>query len=400
MLGESTSRFTLTENHELKIDNLFFELLQVALGTRDRLSRNPDENEWSALFALSQKQTLIGFTFFSIERLSWVGQKPPQKLLYEWIAISEQIKQQNASLNKEAVRLSSLFSNAGLRSMILKGQANARLYVTGCHSLASLRQAGDIDIYIEGGREYVLHELRKLRLIGDVGEYKCDREPMASYHHVDLPNTENGISVEVHYMPSSGLFNPFNNKKLQTFLKEEAKREIYLVEEGFYVPNIRFALVMQLAHIMHHVIDEGVGFRQVIDYYFLLKSYSLDKKYTDEILRRTGMVKFAGALMWVMQYCLKIDNNLLIVVPNERRGRILLERIMQGGNFGHYQQRPSGIIKRYLFMMTFRMKVLSLCPSEVIWCQLHHIWFLVRTIPARIQRRKMSLREDQGTVLK
>ena len=365
---------------------MFFELLQVALSTREVLSRNPSEEEWATLLDVSLKQAVGGITFLSIEKLINKGLKPPQTILYEWIAINERIRQQNELFNKEAANLTSLFESVGCHSVILKGQANARLYPERLS-----RQPGDIDIYVEGGQEYVLQKLRELGLINKIGEYVCDGEPIASYHHIDLPKTENDIPVEVHYRPSSGLYNPFNNRKLQGFLVEEARRESTLVDEGFYVPSLRFALVMQLAHILHHAIYEGVGLRQVVDYYFLLKDNTIERSEIMNILCQTGLEGFAGALMWVLRCCMRLEEKNMIAEPNEKRGSILMERIMCGGNFGRYNQKPNGIFTRNLYMIRFRLKDIALCPSEVLWCELRHIWFLLSSIPARFQRRKISL---------
>ena len=42
---------------------LFFELIQVAIGRRDALSRVPSAKEWCELYGLSVKQALTGVCF-------------------------------------------------------------------------------------------------------------------------------------------------------------------------------------------------------------------------------------------------------------------------------------------------------------------------------------------------
>ena len=93
------------------------------------------------------------------------------------------------------------------------------------------RQPGDIDIWVEGGRESVLALL--------------PNHPKAAYHHVHLPKNELGVTVEVHFRPSSGNFNPITNRRLQRWLKKEILSAT-MVEEGFCVPSIRFALGLRL----------------------------------------------------------------------------------------------------------------------------------------------------------
>ena len=55
---------------------LFFELMQVALGTRSVLSKTPSEQEWLELFDMSEKQAVAGVAMAALEKLSRQGQKP------------------------------------------------------------------------------------------------------------------------------------------------------------------------------------------------------------------------------------------------------------------------------------------------------------------------------------
>ena len=41
------------------IEQLFFELIRVALGTQETLSRPPSKVEWTELYAMSKKQSLF-----------------------------------------------------------------------------------------------------------------------------------------------------------------------------------------------------------------------------------------------------------------------------------------------------------------------------------------------------
>ena len=44
------------------------------------------------------------------------------------------------------------------------------------------------------------------------------------------------------------------------------------------VPRARFNAVSQLGHIMIHLFDQGIGFRQLIDYFFVLKGQKYKKR--------------------------------------------------------------------------------------------------------------------------
>ena len=122
--------------------NLFIELLQISLGSRNSFSEIPTVKKWEALYDESEKQSVSGFMLAGIERLP-KGQRPPQELLLQWIGVGQMIEQQNNQINERCVDISKVFADSGFRSCILKGQGNSLMYPN-----PMLRQSGDIDIWI------------------------------------------------------------------------------------------------------------------------------------------------------------------------------------------------------------------------------------------------------------
>ena len=243
------------------------------------------------------------------------------------------------------------------------------------------RQPGDIDIWLDGGKEKV------------IAKFATDDEATVSYHHIHLKKNEAGVDVEIHFRPSSGNKNPFTNKRLQQFLEDEINRENENVPEGFRVPSVRFALVMQLSHIQRHLMSEGIGLRHIIDYYYLLKSDVSNQR--DEVKNRLdsfGLKHMAEALMWVLHEWLGLEEGYLIAPEDERRGRMLLQSIMDGGNFGrYYHGHQHGIWRRFFANNKHRLKMLRFDFKEAFWMELDYIISLIKTIPARIARRSWSL---------
>lgn len=352
---------------------LFIELLQVTLGNRTSLSQTPSEKEWYELYSMCQKQSIAPFVFTALDGLSKSGQKPPMALLYEWIGISEQVKLQNKLMNQEAARLKRVFEQAGRQTAILKGQANARLY-----SQPWSRQPGDIDIWVDGGRDKVVESLKALGMMEDnTSKRNGNNGATVSYHHIDLPKNENGVDVEVHFRPSSGNLNPVTNKRLQAFLEKEIRNENSLVEEGFRVPSMKFALVMQLAHIQRHLLSEGVGMRQVIDYYYLLKS-DVNKERDDIFcfLGSFGLKHMAGALMWLLHEVLGLEEEYLIAPVDEKKGRMLLRAIMEGGNFGHhyFDGKDTGVLGKIYANHKKRLHLLRFDFKEAICNEMYSFY--------------------------
>jgi hypothetical protein len=371
------------------MDYLFFQLIQVALGIRNNLSRKLSDEEWSVLFEWCEKHAISGFVFPALDKLSEQGQKPPMDLLFEWIGLFEQLRGQNALMNTEAARLTRMLENEGHRTAILKGQANALLYPNPLS-----RQPGDIDIWVSGGKETVEKTLRKLGILeGDLSKFNMDHATK-NYHHIHLLPNENEIVVEVHFRPSSGNYDPFTNHRLQVFLEKEIDRENELTEAGFRVPSLKFALMMQLAHIQRHFVGLGLGMRQIIDYYFLLKSGNNQLIIENGKLKYLGLEKMAEALMWVLHEKLGLEEKYFIAPMDEKRGKMLLAVMMEGGNFGHYSHSYqeefsiTGSLKNRLK----RFQLLKFDARETIWGGLNYVAFFVTSIPERIRRRSWTLR--------
>ena len=83
---------------------MFFELLQVALGNRERLSRTPTVDEWEEIYEESGRQALTGILLHGIDRLP-AEQRPSQDFLLQWIGDGQLIEQQNLMMDKRCVKL-------------------------------------------------------------------------------------------------------------------------------------------------------------------------------------------------------------------------------------------------------------------------------------------------------
>lgn len=352
----------------------FYKLLRLSLGLTQEFPVDVDADGWRRLYQTAIRQSLVGVCYQGVCLLP-EGSKPPAEIAMQWASEAESIKGMNELLYQEAARLTREFEEKGHRTAILKGQANARLYPD-----KHARQPGDVDIWVEGGRERVLALL--------------PNHPKAAYHHVHLPKNEQGVTVEVHFRPSSGNFNPITNRRLQRWLKKEILSAT-MVEEGFCVPSIRFALVMQLAHIQRHFLGGGIGLRHVCDYYWLLCEASADDLFQAErLLRKFGLRHTAGALMWVIGEVLQLGTVKMIGYPDSYRGEWMLREIMAGGNFGWYAERQKhNVFRRVLEGRLRHLQLMKFDLWEVFWLEVNYWKAIVRTLPTRIRYRTLSLRD-------
>lgn len=345
---------------------MFFQLIRCGIGKQDSLVRLPNENEWEELFDLAQKQTLIGITFAGIERLPQ-EQRPPKRILLNWHTACELIKEKNIDLNKRCIVVSKKFGKLGFRNTILKGQGLAQLYPD-----PTLRTPGDIDIWLEGGNEKILAYIKT-----------CFPKCEPTYHHVDFPISKD-VEIEVHFTPS-WMHSPFANRRLQRFFKESADAQfanVVCTKEGcFPAPTTAFNRIYILLHIYRHLFQEGIGLRQLLDYYFVLEKGATEeeKEECTCMLKELGLKGFAAAVAYIMQEKLGIEREKLIVEPDRRRGEFLLNEVMTAGNFGRYDSRYSIVSQErefahFLNSMRRTARLVLQYPGETLWSPYFKIW--------------------------
>lgn len=325
----------------------FVLMMRYALGITVELPSSLSEAEWLAIYRTAQKQSVASVVFQGVKKLP-SDLHPPLQILMTWAAEAERVAGKNRLLTEACRQLTQLFAGKGRRTAILKGQANARLYPEPLS-----RQPGDVDIWVEGGRDSVLHMLDDMAL-----EYKID------YHHAHLHDLLYGANVEVHFLPSSGNYFPLTNWRLQKAVKEEIMKS-EMTQEGFCVPTLRFALLMQMAHIQRHFLRTGIGLRHLTDYYLLLKNSSCP--ITTRELRRLGLRQIAGAVMWVLGDLFKLERERMICPPDRKRGEMMEREIFKGGNFGYYSDKKKGVWGQFLHYRKRHLELFSFCPTEVIW---------------------------------
>ena len=381
-----------------------FRFLRFSLGlegeVKGLLDGRKGSFDWDACYQFAKRQTLVGVLFDGIQRLP-KELAPARPLLLRWLSDSESIRRRNMRMDRASAYVYNKVCAAGFRCCILKGQGNALLYPH-----PSSRTPGDVDVWVMANRE----ELRHIALSLTEGDGSSLQE---SLNHIGL--TVHGVSVELHSTPAL-LNSPLHNSRLQKWLKRNAdlqcSNRIALPNNAgeVAVPTVSFNIIYQLCHLFHHCFYEGVGLRQIVDYFFVLKNtdfsgntdeafgntdgvsgntdedgvllntnctdltdefsgntdrgcFLLNTDCTDftdsssggvvevdsggslvalqEELKWLGLWEFAGAVMYVLREVMGLDEKRMICAPDERRGRLLLEEIMAGGNFGHYDERNS-----------------------------------------------------------
>lgn len=331
-------------------ETLFFELIRVSLGTQSSLSRQPSSREWGKLYKLAEKQSLLGVCFAGLQNLGADADEGyarigvPEEVYFQWVGMAAQIQQRNEEVNQQCIELQMRLAAEGFRSCVLKGQGVAKLYGK---QLCPLRQSGDIDIWMDGGFEKVNAWVQVVAPTKIVNQ-----------HHVALKVFED-TEVEAHYHPIN-MTNPCRQRLMKAFIKSHEDECLSIVDDGqLHVPTREFNLVFLMAHIFHHLFTEGVGLRQVMDYYFAVRTEGLNDT-ARKTVHDLGLDRFASALMWVLGFVFGLPEDEMIWQPCENDGRFLLDEILLSGNFGKQDKRQTRLYKSkwksfwMIHMKTFR----------------------------------------------
>ncbi len=337
---------------------LFFELLLVNTGAKDSLSHLYTEEQWNDALMIAQEQSIDGVLLYALERLP-DEQRPPQMVLLQWIGSVQLLEANSAKIAETSATVIKYFRDKGFACNILKGSAVASYYPQ-----PERRTSGDVDVWLDGSRKKIYDFARKFDKDGKLYG--------VNYHHIHFHLIDD-IPIEVHIWPSF-LSSPLRNWRLHKFCN--LHRPTIETDK----PSLAFDRVFILLHCYMHMCGEGVGLRQIMDYYYVLKQGFTEKEKVETVnwIKKLGMEHFASGLMWVMQEVFGMKEEYLLCVPNEKEGRFILQEVMQTGNMGHSDTRNWGsqrtAFKRFIHNLRRDAYLFSHYPSEIAWQPFFSIW--------------------------
>ena len=406
-----------------------------------------------------------------------------RELLMTWMGKAQQIHRQNMKVNVVAGKLFSMLREDGMRCCVLKGQGNALMYPN-----PYSRTPGDIDVWVNASRERIMEYASKKFELG---------EDIRLQH---LETSLDGVPVELHFFPCS-MNNPIYHARLQKWFRRNADLQcsnIVGLPDGagdIAIPTTAFNVIYQLTHLYHHFFDEGIGMRQIIDYFLVVNNFSKNvflnnksSKITPSLftlkegstshpdplsmvftppsvppfpgdrnlrgeggnrptrcsepqrskdggpskvspdcagwdrrgvsgdtgsvscssasgssitsvssasttdssastaldvvqreLKYLGLWKFAGAVMYVLKEVLGLAEDKMIVPMDEKRGKLLLAEILDGGNFGRHFTKYAGFThqsmgKKYFLKIWRNMHFVRYYPAEALCEPLFRTW--------------------------
>ena len=380
-----------------------------------------------------------------------------------WMGKAQQIRRQNMKVNAVASKLFSMLREDGMRCCVLKGQGNALMYPN-----PYSRTPGDIDVWVNASREQITEYAKKHFKLGDD----------IRYQHIET--SVDGVPVELHFFPCT-MNNPIYNTRLQKWFKWNADLQcsnVVSLPDGIgkiAIPTTAFNVIYQLTHLYHHFFDEGIGMRQITDYFLVVNDFSknvfLDTDFSNPSvslskgsstshpsplsseerdvtalrcseplrskdggaskpspncagwdrlsiegdnsggsatavtssastalvvvqreLKYLGLWKFAGAVMYVLHETLGLPEEKMIVPMDEKRGKLLLAEILEGGNFGRHFTKYGGFThqsmgKKYFLKIWRNMHFVRYYPAEALSEPIFRTWHFFW----RLKHRRQSL---------
>lgn len=394
--------------------NFLFEFIQIAMGVRNPLPFVATDEDWLRIYAFCRQQALLGIGFVAVEKLYGQGIRCPESLKMQWLANVLQIERRNELLNSRSVALVGQCRRDGLQCCILKGQGNLLNYP---RELRGRRNPGDIDVWVCTEDACTSDAVQEGKSVGRqvkgqavrYGKMQCNLfgikgKPIVRYHHVTI-QFMGDTSVEMHFR--AGFCNsPLRNWRMQRWLGERTGVCMENVTPmKFAVPTASFNVVYQMTHIFSHFLASGIGLRQFMDYYYVLKRWhgasvgrvdsllpgeawaeevgtdALTREEVMDALESFGMAKFASAVMWVLHEVFAMSPCYYICEPDGKRGRELLDEIMRTGNFGKYDRHGRrgnncGMVGHGTWKLKRAMRLMASYPEEVLWKPFFRIWCL------------------------
>lgn len=331
------------------------EYLRWLRFTLNPLQPMPVVQDWKGLFEFVKQQAIAGIcepTRFDDARLD-------SNLLFEWIGLVQQLRVENKHHVSRIEELNNKLKNAGFRFCILKGQGNALMYPDG-----ELRTPGDIDVWVDTDEQSLMDYVK--------GQFPEKKE---TFKHITFP-VFSDIGVDMHHTPLK-LYRTKFNKRLQQWLadnKDDQMTHYVILADSanpIAIPTAEFNAVYQLGHIMTHLFSWGIGLRQLVDYYYVLKNIADDSYDRKQRIIATwkdlGLLRLASAVMWIETEILGLSKDMALIEPSEFYGKIVLTDVLEGGNFGKYSKWYQYFNRSYIrrpHALCRLVKLYSVFPTE------------------------------------
>ena len=287
------------------MQELFFELLRVAIGQMDCLSRGPLAEEWHRIYHVAQYHGLTEVCYRGVERLFDYGLRVPQDLSIDWMADAEAIRESKELLNSRREKLVRKLGERKIRAAVMNGA-----------------QSPSIDVFVDCSMD------RAIKFARQTGQ----QEIRCGYTSLAL-NAWEGTSVNLHYRVLS-VRNPWANGRMQKWFAQNKELMFSQGDNDIYVPTLTMNAICMLQTFQQRLLSGKATMSLLLDYYHVLSQlggeFQAFKDGSDmaNTLETLGLTQLAAGVMWVLQETLALDRKCMLCEPLAEEGRFILKELM------------------------------------------------------------------------
>ena len=319
-----------------KLQSVLLELLKAGLWDKKlSLSVSLTNEEWRTLYLACIKQTISGVVYDAVCRLP-EKQLPDSDLMMQWSLyvrnMEQTYKEHLKTINYLYIKYTTV---SDLNPVRLKGLSVAYYYPRPNH-----RVIGDIDFYFEGVE--ALNRVNNLMSQWGIPVQGNGSETIFQLNQVVVEN--HGELITSH---SPFVCKKTKEKLLKQLSEGSSYKTIKLDGVNLKVLAPHQCLLLLITHSLKHLLNEGIGLRQLSDIALLLQGEkgNFRGEELQSMLKDWGILKYANL---VFSFCVRFLDLPRESLPysfdiQKYKPYKLLEEIWKSGNFGLLDER---MIKR------------------------------------------------------
>lgn len=329
--------------------------------------------DWDEIGRLSMQQTVGALAFDAALKLP-SELRPPKEWIIKAYTFIERNRSTHSILDKVVAEVPSKLKEAGIKPILLKGQAYARAYPD-----HTLRQCGDIDLYV--GENHYHNAYIASKRYGWESEEQFD--PKVKHYGC----YSNGVRIELHriagQLPMSS-----DNQRFQEWSHDQLRngRKISIEGVDIDLPTPIFDVIFVFMHMYLHFINGGIGLRQVCDWVMILHAHYKDINVTEleKLLRKFHLLRGWRLFTPIAVGYLGLSESECPLYSQKyvKDAENILSFILKEGNFGRASQRkynrPKGYIagKLYSFYHHSRKQISKWSIDPYIILRYHFSYVL------------------------
>lgn len=218
---------------------------------------------------------------------------------------------------------------------VIKGTSSASFY-----NKPQYRSLGDVDFFVD------TKDIKKVsKILENEGYSKFLEE-----HENHVVFKKGRVSLEMH-KNVAGMPGGENGKKISDFLENLVYNvtEKKILNTTYKAPSDKNHGVIILLHTAHHLLNEGLGLRHLLDWGFFIEEYSKQAECNEvflPFLEEVKLLEFAKILTRTTEVYFGFNNKEFAKDVNEKLAEELMYDILSAGNFGNKDKvyRYSGIM--------------------------------------------------------